>query len=274
MTNDNKKQQQPTTANNNNNNIQEVQRQIIESLRNQVQEQEQKIAYLREIQQDYDKLQAQISKNPQLYYQIVQPYDPAEEHRQKLQQQNAILERETQRAEAEENRKQAILKDNPHITNEFKERKARAEASRDMMLEKCTAFYDMTEADAQTYINVPHRPEESAVKHLILEYQEGPDALTVTPKPTVYMCSYCENKFYSLGEFERDAYLSRSDHRDINLKRIEEDYLEEMNNTNKWLEKEIFQAGRDANIAAERKAAENRHAAQQRAKKDLPFVTK
>lgn len=58
------------------------QQSIIEDLRAKVKELEQKIDYYREVQADYNKLKAQIGKNPQLYYQIVQPYDQGEDYRE------------------------------------------------------------------------------------------------------------------------------------------------------------------------------------------------
>ena len=142
-----------------------------------------------------------------------------------------------------------------------------------MMLEKATEFYNLTDDQLQQYVDISHRPEASAIKHLIDEYTEGGDALGKN-QYIVYECNLCDDgrKYYQLRDMERHCYNNGHNHRDANLKRIEDSAREDIADAKREMEKEIFLAAQAKNTATLRAAAESQRAAQAQAKKSLPYV--
>jgi hypothetical protein len=152
------------------------------------------------------------------------------------------------------------LKESPGLLRVCNEDKSKAEQRRDMLLEKCIAFYNMDEQQLRDYTRIPHDIEKSAVNHIINEYQKGGNVFGGKPAYYTYECDYCDKSLDSLSAAEEHCYHNGDSHRDVNLEYIRSEAREAINAAQKELDDEVEKIikykAREANkkfLAAERK---------------------
>jgi flagellar biosynthesis chaperone FliJ len=152
--------------------IEDLRRQLEEAQR-VIKEHEQKIEYLRDIQQEYMAIRSRLGSNPQVFAQIMHPQNQVEEYNQMRQQQNAALDRELERdrqaTEEFERLSEEILAENPAWKKNATERISDIEAKYSKLKDTVNRFYDMSPEELQNYIYNKHDIKKSAVQSLITE---------------------------------------------------------------------------------------------------------
>jgi hypothetical protein len=80
--------------------------------------------------------------------------------------------------------------------------KAAAEANKIKLIKLATEFYSLPIEKAREYVTIPHRLENSAVCHLITEYEEGDNVQGGKGMFVTYECQYCTKKYHMIRAFE------------------------------------------------------------------------
>ena len=262
--------------------IVQTQKQIIEAQRAQIKrleeensllkqteiEQQRRIEFLQDIQQEYNELRSAFGNGNVTYNQAYATI---------LTRRNAQIAQQTQfdnfqrrsKIEAEEAARRdaevkQVLADNPNLVQYCDKQKAKAEQDRDKMLKLATEFYSLDIDKAEQYAKLPHKAENSAVKHLILEIQEG--------KAFYYECEYCGNEYNTVGDFERHCYNSKEDHEPVTISDIQAEATGIISKANAELQKDIDTIIKNKAEKEYKARLAQERAEQAKAAKDLPFV--
>lgn len=170
-----------------------------------------------------------------------------------------------EQAERETELRNQILKENPAWQHTHDEKCKRIKEATDKMYSLAERFYKMTPQQLREYTNYRHRPEVSAVKHLLLEDSRG--------KFVIYECKYCGDKSHTPGEFETHCYLrNKEGHREANLDKIRNEVRQGIAKEDEELDKLVY-TGIQANQKKELRARLDKERREQYQKvKDLPYA--
>jgi flagellar biosynthesis chaperone FliJ len=227
---------------NNKETIEDLRRQLEEAQKT-IQVYEQKIEYLRDIQQEYMTIRSRLGSSPQAFAQIMHPQNQVEEYNQMRKQQNAALDRELERerqaTEEFERLSKEILAENPAWKKNATERISGIKDKYSKLKDTVNRFYDMSNQELQTYIYNKHDVKKSAVQSLITEkivINELGQRLFGG-----YICSYCTELEPTLKDFEYHAHWDQS-HRSANLSRVEKEMSDAIRKVRNELDADIRSA--------------------------------
>lgn len=244
---------------------------IIQSQRQQIADLGRENTRLKEVERDYNELKQVFGQNGNLtYYQAMYPIQTRKNAEIAAEKQRIDFERqqqwEAEQAAKREAEEKEVIESNPNLIKYFKDEKDKIEQRKTKILDLATRFYEMTEDEIKQYIDYPHKPKNSAVMDLINEFEDEKGYLR-------YQCNYCEEEADSLREFERHCYDEGQDHRDVNLRRIQDRAIEASGKVSAELQKNINDAIISKKNTEHRKRLEEQKAQQDKAAKNLPFVS-
>jgi hypothetical protein len=254
--------------------IEELQQTVIDQ-QSQLEQKDQKIEYLRQVQQEYQELRQAFGGNGNLTYYDAMNTILTRRNRELDQQRNMInmqlnAEYEARKAEEQQALEQHILKENAVWQENYNERKAKIEQARDNILKIAEEFYLLDESKLRKYTDINHELEESAVKHLIDEYYDI-DELG-KKRFAYYECNYCHEQKTSLSAFERHCFYEGDSHHDVNTSRIRNEASNLKAKATKEFKQDIAQAIKAKKDQEYRKQKQAERAAETRAKQSQPYV--
>jgi hypothetical protein len=141
-------------------------------------------------------------------------------------------------------------------------------ASKDRMLELNQRFYDMTSVEATQYVEIAHKPDESAVKHLLLAHEDDRGNIVA------FECDYCNDKSHTMDEFERHCYLQRETHEDYNRDKIENEARKNITTIHNEFLQDVEDTIKSKKNAEYKARLAKEQAERERIKSTLPYVSK
>ncbi|HET7345591.1 MAG TPA: hypothetical protein VFJ05_06940 [Nitrososphaeraceae archaeon] len=246
------------------------QQKIIVSLREENASLKQQVNRLHEVEQEYNELRGAFAANGNLsYYQAIAPILQRRNQIAEAEKQRYNLERqqqwEAEQAAQREADEKAVRDENPDLIKYYQKEKDKITQRRDKMLDLCNKFYEMSESEANLYFADDHKPEQSAVMDLIGEFKNEQGYIQ-------FQCSYCEYIANSVGSLERHCYNEGEDHKNVTLRRIQDNAIAAMGKVSAQLTIEIDNAIRAKKNQEQKAEIEKRQADQAEAKKRLPLV--
>lgn len=142
------------------------------------------------------------------------------------------------------------------------------------MIKVASEFYELDISTIKQYTStIAHTPDESAVKHMVTQITKGGDVIGGPPVYVYYQCSYCEDRNYnSLADVESHIWSEGEDHRDINLRRIEDEARNDTAKANIELQQDIDNAINGKKDAELKQQLSKQHTEESRLKKTLPYA--